>query len=146
MNGLYLQYEKLRKVPTKDEEKKNVLCTVDRNRVVALDHIRNLKGIQLIVEYNIENEEEILIQRKGNYCSKLKKGKLKFRKLFKILILDEREPSVQCYDDSRQNQSKTDQNYYLQLKSTVVNTGNTVSTQISAIYKFGSNLIAVEEA
>ena len=38
----------------------------------------------MIVEYNIENEEEILIQGKGNYCSKLKKGKLKTKKLLKI--------------------------------------------------------------
>ena len=38
----------------------------------------------MIVEYNIENEEGILIQGKGNYCSKLKKGKLKTKKLLKI--------------------------------------------------------------
>ena len=36
------------------------------------------------MEYNIENEEGILIQGKGNYCSKLKKGKLKTKKLLKI--------------------------------------------------------------
>ena len=36
------------------------------------------------MEYNIDNEEEILIQGKGNYCSKLKKGKLKTKKLLKI--------------------------------------------------------------
>ena len=36
------------------------------------------------MEYNIENEERILIQGKGNYCSKLKKGKLKTKKLLKI--------------------------------------------------------------
>ena len=40
------------------------------------------------MEYNIENEEGILIQGKGNYCSKLKKGKLKTKKLLKIAILD----------------------------------------------------------
>ena len=60
MNGLYLQYEKLWKVPTKDGKKANVLCIIDQNHerfVVALDHFRNFKGIQLIVEYNIENEE-----------------------------------------------------------------------------------------
>ena len=49
----------------------------------------------MIVEYNIEIEEEILIQGKGNYCSKLKKGTLKTKKLLKITILDEEEPSVQ---------------------------------------------------
>ena len=41
----------------------NVLCIVDRNHersVVALDHFRNFKGLYLIVEYNIENEEGIL--------------------------------------------------------------------------------------
>ena len=81
MNGLYLKYEKLWKVPpTKDGEKVNVLCIVDRNHercVVLLDHFRDFKGIQMIVEYNIENEEEILIQGKGNYCSKLKERKVK---------------------------------------------------------------------
>ena len=58
---------------TKDGKKVNVLCVVDRNHerpVVVLDHFRNFKGIFLIVEYNIENEEGILIQGKGNYCSK----------------------------------------------------------------------------
>ena len=44
------------------------------------------------MEYNIENEEEILIQGKGNY-TKLQKGKLKTKKLFKTtIILDEQEP------------------------------------------------------
>ena len=65
----------------------NVLCIVDRNyerSVVALDHFRNFKGIQLIVEYNMENEEGKFLQGKGNYCSKLKKGKLKTKKLLKI--------------------------------------------------------------
>ena len=84
MNGLtcnmksYGNYERWEKV--------NVLCIVDRNHeryVVVLDHFRNFKGIQLIVEYNIENEEGILIQGKGNYCSKFKKGKLKTKKLLK---------------------------------------------------------------
>ena len=46
------------------------------------------------MEYNIENEEGILIQGKGNYCSKFKKGK-KTKNLFKITILDEQVPSVQ---------------------------------------------------
>ena len=58
-------------------KKVNVLCIVDRNHgrsVIVLElGIRNFRGIQMIVEYNIENEEDILIQGKGNYCSKLKK-------------------------------------------------------------------------
>ena len=51
MNGLYLQYEKLLKVPTvttKDGKKVNELYIVDRNYeryVVALDHFQNFKGI-----------------------------------------------------------------------------------------------------
>ena len=60
----------------------NVLCIVDQNHersVVVLDHFRNFK-----VEYNIENEEGILIQGKEHYCTKLKKGKLKTKKLLKI--------------------------------------------------------------
>ena len=36
------------------------------------------------MEYNIENEEGILTQGKGNYCPKLKKGKLKTKKLLQI--------------------------------------------------------------
>ena len=51
-------------------KKVNVLCIVDRNHersVVVLDHFRNFKDIQLLVEYNIENEEGILIQGKVNY-------------------------------------------------------------------------------
>ena len=49
--------------------------------------------------YNIENEEEILtVQGKGNHCSKLKKGKLKTKKLLKITILDEKEPSLESVD------------------------------------------------
>ena len=82
----------------------NVLCIVDQNcerSVVALDYFRYFKGIQLTVEYNIENEEGILIQGKGNYCSKLKKGKLKTKKLLKITILDEQEPSVQSADRTK---------------------------------------------
>ena len=64
--------------------------------VVVLDDFRKFKGIQLIVEYNIENEEGILIQGKGNCCSKLKGGKLKTKKLLKIArLLDEQKPSVQ---------------------------------------------------
>ena len=53
------------------------------------------------MEYNIENEEEILIQGKGNYCWKLKKGKLKIKKLLKITILDEQEPSVLSKDRTK---------------------------------------------
>ena len=53
------------------------------------------------MEYNIKNEEGILIQAKGNFCSKLKKGKLKIKKLFKITILDEQEPSVQLKDRTK---------------------------------------------
>ena len=71
----------------KDGKKVNVLSINDQNHersVVVLDRFRNFKGIQLIVEYNIENEEGILIQGKGHYCSKLKKGKLKTKKLLKI--------------------------------------------------------------
>ena len=56
----------------------------------------------MIVEYNIENEEGILIQGKGNYCSKLKKGKLKTKKLLKITILGEQEHSVQPADKAKQ--------------------------------------------
>ena len=53
------------------------------------------------MEYNIENEEGILIQGKGNYCSKLKKGKLKTKKLLKITILGEQEHSVQSADRTK---------------------------------------------
>ena len=55
----------------------------------------------MIVEYNIENEEGILFQRKGNYCSKSKKEKLKTKKLLKMTILDEQEPSVKSADRSK---------------------------------------------
>ena len=50
-------------------------------------YFRNFQGIQLIAEYNIENEEGILIQGKRNYCLKLKKGKLKTRNLLNVTIL-----------------------------------------------------------
>ena len=36
MNGLYLQYEKLWKVPTKDGKKVNVLCIVDGNHGISV--------------------------------------------------------------------------------------------------------------
>ena len=48
-----------------------------------------------MMEYNIENEEGMLIQGKGNCCSKLKKGKLKTKNLLKTTILGEQEHSVQ---------------------------------------------------
>ena len=51
----------------------------------------------MIVEYNIENEERILIQGEGN-CSKLKKGKLKTKKSLKITVLGEQKHSVQSTD------------------------------------------------
>ena len=89
---------------TKDGKKVNVLCIVDQNHersVVVLDHFRNFKGIQLTVEYNIENVEGIIIQRKGNYCSKLKKRKLKTKKLLKITILGEQEHSVQSAERTK---------------------------------------------
>ena len=38
------------------------------------------------------------MQGKGNYCSKLKRGKLKTKKLLKITILGELEHSVQSAD------------------------------------------------
>ena len=53
------------------------------------------------MEYNIENEEVILIQGKGNYCSKFKKGKLKTKKLSKITILAEQKHSVQSADRNK---------------------------------------------
>ena len=96
----------------KDVKKVNVLCIVDRNHercVVVLDHFRSFKGIQLIVECNIENEDGILIQGKGDqlglfnkaYCLKSKKGKLKTKKMLKITILDEQEPSVTSADRTK---------------------------------------------
>ena len=50
------------------------------------------------MEYNIKNKEGILIQEKGNYCSKLDKGNLKTKRFLKITTLDEQEPSVQSAD------------------------------------------------
>ena len=40
-------------------------------------------------------------QGKGNYYSKLKKGKLKTKKLWKITILNEQEHSVQSADRTK---------------------------------------------
>ena len=54
------------------------------------------------MEYHIENEAGILIHRKENYCSKLKKGKLKTKKLLKITILGEQEHSVQPAEKAMQ--------------------------------------------
>ena len=42
----------------------------------------------------------ILIQGRWNYYSKLKKENLKTKKLLKITILDEQEPSVQSADSA----------------------------------------------
>ena len=53
------------------------------------------------MKYNIENEVEILIQGKRNYCSKLKKGKLKTKKLVQIIKLDEQELSIQSVDRTK---------------------------------------------
>ena len=53
------------------------------------------------MEYNIEKDVGILIQGKENYCSKLKKGKLKTKKFLKITILDEQELSVQSADRTK---------------------------------------------
>ena len=39
-----------------------------------------------------------------NCCSKLKKGKLKTKKLLKITIIDEQEPSVQSADKIKEVQ------------------------------------------
>ena len=63
------------------------------------------------MEYNIENEEGIgvLIQGKGNYCSKLKRGKLKTKKLLKITILGEQEHSIQQQTDPKQCQSDVEE-------------------------------------
>ena len=67
----------------------------------------------MILEYNIENEERILIQGKGNYCSKLEKRKLKTKKLLKITILDEQEPLVQSADRAKAVQVSSWGNMYL---------------------------------
>ena len=53
------------------------------------------------MEYKIENEEGILIQGKGNYSSKFKKGWSKTKKLLKITILGEQEHSVQSADRTK---------------------------------------------
>ena len=52
------------------------------------------------MECKIENEEKrgVPVQGRGNYCSKLKRGKLKTKKLLKITILGEQEHSIQSVD------------------------------------------------
>ena len=40
-------------------------------------------------------------QGKGNYCLKLKKGKLKTKKLLRVTILDAQEHSVQSADRTK---------------------------------------------
>ena len=72
---------------TKSGKKVNGVFISDRNNErsgVVLYHFKNFKSLKLIVEYNIENQERIFIQEKGNYCSKLKEGKLGTKKLLKI--------------------------------------------------------------
>ena len=89
-------------VPMKDGKKVIALCIVAQNYgrfVILLDHFRNFRGIYLILECNIKNEEGVIIQWKENFCSKLKKGKLKTKKLLKITILGEQEHSVQSTDN-----------------------------------------------
>ena len=61
-------------------------------------------AIWLIVECNIENEDGIL-QGKGNHCSKLKKGKLKTKKLLKITILKMNISTQYNQQTGRQNQN-----------------------------------------
>ena len=65
------------------------------------------------MEYNNENEYWILMQGKGIYCTKFKKGRLKTKKLLKITMLDEQEPSVQSADRTRAVQVWSWGNAYL---------------------------------
>ena len=67
------------------------------------------------MEYNIENEEEIavLIQGRGNYCSKLKRGKPRTKKLLKITILGEQEHSIQSVDRTKAVQVWRWENMYI---------------------------------
>ena len=55
----------------------------------------------MIVEYNIENEEGLSRDGKGNYISKLKNAKIKTKKLLEITILGEQEHSVQSADRTK---------------------------------------------
>ena len=66
MNGLTCNRKALESI--KEGKNVNELCIADRNHersMVFLDHFRNFKGMHLIVEHNIKNEERILIQGKG---------------------------------------------------------------------------------
>ena len=55
-----------------------------------------------LMGYNIENGRMLTQEEgKGSYCSKLKKRKLKARKLLKITILDEQEPSILSTDRTK---------------------------------------------
>ena len=85
---------------TKEGKKVKVLCTLAQN-CGCTDHFRNLKGIYLVNSGTLE--KYLLIQGRGNYCSKLKTGKLKTKRLLKITILYEQEPWLQ--NQSRPNQS-----------------------------------------
>ena len=55
-----------------------------------------------LLSYDTKNGE-ILIQEEGieNYCSDWRKGKLKIKKLSKITVLDEQEPSLQSVDRTK---------------------------------------------
>ena len=87
---------------TKEGKKMNVLFIVARyheKSVFVLHQFRNSKDIQLIVVTTSKVEEYF-----QNCCSKLKKGKLKTKKLLKITIIDEQEPSVQLADKIKEVQ------------------------------------------
>ena len=49
----------------------------------------------------LKMEEYLLIQGAGNYCSKLNTENLETKRLLKITILDEQEPSVQLADKAK---------------------------------------------
>ena len=101
LNGLYLQYEKLWKV--RKMGRRSMYFASLTKIMGELQLYQTILGIlkALTVEYNIENEEVILMQEKRNYCSKFKKGKLKTKKLLKITILDEQKHSVQSADRNK---------------------------------------------
>ena len=68
MNSLYLQYEKLWKIPMKDGKKVNVLCIVDQNHersVFVLDHFRNFKDIYTLNRPSPGVHERVLILGKN---------------------------------------------------------------------------------
>ena len=93
MNGFNLQYEKLWKLPERWGKSECTLHLVD-------------SGVQ-------HQQWGGNIQEKGNYCSKLKKEKLKNRKLFKITMLDQQQPSVQSKDRTKAVQVWSWENIYL---------------------------------